>query len=385
MVTTDYEVHPAAMAFPMMQETEYRELVKDIQANGQRQPCAIYLGLLLDGRNRLRACQELGIEPLVHEVSGDTDPVDYVVSMNIMRRQLTKSQRSMVAATLATLKRGGDRKSDAIKGQNCLLIPTIEGAAGMLNVSPTLVKHAKKVIEHGAEELADAVRRDAVTVSLAAKLVDSEPDADTQATLALQGSVAIRAHLGIEKDQCELIEEKLRERPHTAEELLEVAKNPRARISHMRQQYGYNILQNSEGQYYISDDPIEGGTAKRKRQVPQYEAVADEFAKLTPSQKQAAMRRMNADPAMVSHRERQLQRGNRKGDGTATDDMTNRLEDVMHEMQALWNRCNGRRKSWLAQVGVEVIAGWVSNAKDIQRNATQIINELSKKEGGDVY
>lgn len=57
----------------------------------------------------------------------------------------------MVAATLATLKAG--RPGNEI-AQNCAIISQDE-AADLLNVSRRSVQTAKKVIEHGAEELAD--------------------------------------------------------------------------------------------------------------------------------------------------------------------------------------------------------------------------------------
>jgi hypothetical protein len=44
-------------------------------------------GLLLDGRNRLAACEQLGIEP--ETTTYDGDPEAYVVSLNILRRHLS--------------------------------------------------------------------------------------------------------------------------------------------------------------------------------------------------------------------------------------------------------------------------------------------------------
>ena len=61
-------VHPAANMFPMMSETELRELGKDIRQHGLREPIVITLDdegtsddpacyRLLDGRNRLDAME----------------------------------------------------------------------------------------------------------------------------------------------------------------------------------------------------------------------------------------------------------------------------------------------------------------------------------------
>jgi hypothetical protein len=55
-----YGVHPAANAFPLMNESELKELAGDIKKNGLRQKVVILDGEVLDGRNRLEALQMLG-------------------------------------------------------------------------------------------------------------------------------------------------------------------------------------------------------------------------------------------------------------------------------------------------------------------------------------
>ena len=51
------EVHPTANLFPMIEGTEFDELVADLRQNGLRTPLVLHPdGRLLDGRNRLRAC-----------------------------------------------------------------------------------------------------------------------------------------------------------------------------------------------------------------------------------------------------------------------------------------------------------------------------------------
>jgi ParB-like chromosome segregation protein Spo0J len=108
--------HPAANIFPLMDRRDYELLKADIVTNGLREEIVIYQGCILDGRNRYRACSEAGIEPTFQEYEGD-DPGAFVLSMNLHRRHLSPSQRAMIAADLATLKRGGDRS----KAQFCAL------------------------------------------------------------------------------------------------------------------------------------------------------------------------------------------------------------------------------------------------------------------------
>ncbi len=136
----------AADALPLLVGAEYATLRDDIAAHGLHMPVVLTPdGMLLDGRNRARACEELGITPATTVYEGE--PVAYVVSLNIARRHLNENQRGMVARKLANMRHGGDRKSEEIKRSIDLLIPeiSITQAATMLNVSPSTVKRAMAV------------------------------------------------------------------------------------------------------------------------------------------------------------------------------------------------------------------------------------------------
>ena len=86
--------HPAADAWPMMDEERYTELVADIGDNGQREPITLCDGMILDGRNRYRACVDLDIEPLTREYAGN--PWDFAWSINGERRDIDKVVRALV-------------------------------------------------------------------------------------------------------------------------------------------------------------------------------------------------------------------------------------------------------------------------------------------------
>lgn len=88
------EAHPAADTFPMMDDARYAELRDDIAANGQREPITIHKGQILDGRNRQKACTELGIEPITRTYEGD--PWAFVWSLNGQRRDLVSEQRYLI-------------------------------------------------------------------------------------------------------------------------------------------------------------------------------------------------------------------------------------------------------------------------------------------------
>jgi len=64
------ETHDAANAFPMMDKARYESLRDDIATCGVLVPLVMCDGKLLDGRNRWRACQELGCAEMTGDWSG---------------------------------------------------------------------------------------------------------------------------------------------------------------------------------------------------------------------------------------------------------------------------------------------------------------------------
>jgi hypothetical protein len=127
-------VHPAAELFPLMAETELKELASDIAETGLRAPIvgwAVDSQFLLDGRNRLDAMALLGLlyETDDHHVGVkkwtgkqwrdqpggrigfapgcefqnfvDGDPYAIALSLNVHRRHLTAEQkRELIAKVL---------------------------------------------------------------------------------------------------------------------------------------------------------------------------------------------------------------------------------------------------------------------------------------------
>jgi hypothetical protein len=62
--------------------------------------------MILDGRNRYNACKMAGVEPHFEDFGDVADPLAAVVSLNLQRRHLDPSQRALIAAKLATMRRG---------------------------------------------------------------------------------------------------------------------------------------------------------------------------------------------------------------------------------------------------------------------------------------
>ena len=98
----NYEVHPCADLFPLLSGDEYRKLKNDIASKGLLEPIVLDGEMLLDGRNRLKACRELEIQPRTIQLSEITSkrrmtPAEYIWSENVLRRHLTDDQRAAIA------------------------------------------------------------------------------------------------------------------------------------------------------------------------------------------------------------------------------------------------------------------------------------------------
>ncbi|MEV0556295.1 DUF5131 family protein [Streptomyces sp. NPDC050597] len=97
-----YEVHAFAGAFPLIDGEEFEELVRDIKRNGLREPIILNHDrtVLIDGRNRWRACEEAGSDPVFEtlpERYTEHMILDLIVSKNLARRQLNQGQKSAMA------------------------------------------------------------------------------------------------------------------------------------------------------------------------------------------------------------------------------------------------------------------------------------------------
>lgn len=164
----DLTPHPACELFPLLDDEALRKLADDIAQNGLIEPIVTFRGLLIDGRNRLRACDLVDVEPVTREFEGDeADVVPWIVSKNLHRRHLTTSQRAMVAARLATLQHGANRYTMTGKSAG---LPQPE-AAGLMSVGERTVRDARVVLHSGDEDLVAAVDRGEIAVSTAAEQV----------------------------------------------------------------------------------------------------------------------------------------------------------------------------------------------------------------------
>jgi hypothetical protein len=156
----------------MLSDNEQRELTDDIKLNGLREPIWLFQGKILDGRNRYKSCWELGIVPATRKYKGD-DPVAFVISMNLKRRHLDVSQRSMLASRLANMRQG--ERTDKEPSAKLRKVSQSK-AAEQLKVSERTVQQANKVFKDAIPEVIAAVDTGTIAVSVAALLAQATPE-----------------------------------------------------------------------------------------------------------------------------------------------------------------------------------------------------------------
>jgi len=94
------KAHSLAELFPPLKGEAFDELVADIKANGLLNPIVQNDGFILDGRNRLRACELANIKPRFVQFASlklNCAPEAYIWSQNIARRHLSDDQRAAIS------------------------------------------------------------------------------------------------------------------------------------------------------------------------------------------------------------------------------------------------------------------------------------------------
>jgi len=189
-------LHPACAVFPPMPDEDMKKLAEDIRQNGLIEPITMLGGLLLDGRCRWDACKIVGVEPSVTEYSGD-DPISFLLSKNLHRRQLSTSQKAMVAARLANLQHGTNRFGQKVEGFAEAFYSRADVAKAS-KISVAQVQFAKRVITQAAPHIIQMVDDGSVRVQVAAEAIQhasrEEQESWTQKDVERRGYGKIRAY-----------------------------------------------------------------------------------------------------------------------------------------------------------------------------------------------
>jgi hypothetical protein len=106
------KLHECSALFPWQSESELQKLSESIVKIGLRFPLVFNAkGELVDGKNRLKACDLAGVEPTIDALPKGVNEVEYCLAVNIRRRHLTaKEKRELIAKLLAMQPEKSDRQ-----------------------------------------------------------------------------------------------------------------------------------------------------------------------------------------------------------------------------------------------------------------------------------
>ena len=113
--TKDMELHEMTKTHPVMDDIQYEAFKADIGNNGQIQPVLLYRGRIVDGRHRLRALTELGIDIIKAERLPNNltmDKLRVVVNSTEVRRHQTPT---MLAVKAYRMYVAGTKQAEAAK------------------------------------------------------------------------------------------------------------------------------------------------------------------------------------------------------------------------------------------------------------------------------
>jgi hypothetical protein len=179
----EYQTHPAADLFPLLEGDEFNALCKSIIERGLEKPIELYEGRVIDGRNRLRACLQMSAEPEFIEWAGG-DPYEYVWAHNAVRRHLDAGQRAAIRLKFddeiralaekrreeANAARGRTQRVGAVAPTSKATVPstcdTRDELARRADVGSRTAQKALTVQKH-APELADKVASGEVKLGVA--------------------------------------------------------------------------------------------------------------------------------------------------------------------------------------------------------------------------
>jgi ParB-like chromosome segregation protein Spo0J len=195
-------VHPLAAIFPMLPDDELADLAEDIKANGLIHSIMLdHAGkVLVDGRNRLRACEIADVEPHFERLPKDVEPAEYIVSVNLARRHMTVGQRAMALAMLYPEPKRGVH-SEFRGGTGEVSKARLSLARTVLRVAPDdqapLVLAGSKTLD---DAFAEVKRRQQAAMSEEAQLARLRAEAPDVAALVVEGTLSLIAGLA-ELDQ----------------------------------------------------------------------------------------------------------------------------------------------------------------------------------------
>jgi hypothetical protein len=101
-----FTVHPAAAVFPLIEGDDFNDLCESIRMHGVQHPVVVRGNELLDGRNRMRACEALksqgwsGSCPVVEWKDDGRNVAEWIWDTNALRRHMDDDGIAMASSAI---------------------------------------------------------------------------------------------------------------------------------------------------------------------------------------------------------------------------------------------------------------------------------------------
>ena len=90
-------VHPTLTLFPARNVEDFESLKANMARYGQPVTILVNNAMVVDGKDMLKACIELGIEPVLMDWDGSEPAHHFIVTTQIDNRHYSDDQRTMIA------------------------------------------------------------------------------------------------------------------------------------------------------------------------------------------------------------------------------------------------------------------------------------------------
>lgn len=162
-----YQQHPLSAAFPAMSTEDFQGLKDSIENIGVQNPITIFEGMVVDGWNRYKAANELGMDCPSKELDAWIDPVAFVRAQNKDRRHLPLSAWALIEVSLREWK--PSHRPD--KGElSSRLQASNQEMADAVGVTKRTIQQAKAVQSNATPEVIAAVKSGEIGLPKAAAI-----------------------------------------------------------------------------------------------------------------------------------------------------------------------------------------------------------------------
>ena len=170
--TEGIQYHPICLKFidrEQHQPEAFAHLCESIRKNGLRHPIVTHEGMILDGRNRHKACLQVGVEPRFKPLPNGEDPLEYAIEENITTDgQYTVGQRALIAARMVTTRFGDNQHT---KDDASSFSISAEKAASLLDISVSSVKRGLFILKYADDEMLASIESGDLAITKAETVI----------------------------------------------------------------------------------------------------------------------------------------------------------------------------------------------------------------------